>query len=179
MEQALAQLLNGKKFVAEAHYQWGESRLRVQSYLSAEIPPPHLISSARCIVLQGNEVLTITDAKGDLHIVPGGRCEAGETPLQTMVRELFEETGWSVQHPQVIGFIHFQHVTDKPPGYKYPYPDFIQLIYTGVAGHYLPEKMEDDGFVVASEFRPIAQIIGLIADNQKAFLQQALTLRQK
>lgn len=174
MDQALAQLLAGKKVATEAQYNWGESTLQVHGYLSAEMPPLHLISSARCIVLRKYEVLTISDPNGEMYIVPGGRCEAGEAPLETMAREVLEETGWTVKSPQVTGFIHFHHLTDKPLGYRYPYPDFVQLIYAGSAGDYFPQKREPDAFVAGSRFRPIGEIAELIASDQQIFLRHAL-----
>lgn len=36
---------------------------------------------------------------------PGGRIEPGESPEQAVVRELFEETGFTVTHPQRLGTV--------------------------------------------------------------------------
>lgn len=56
-------------------------------FLTTDDPPLHLVSSARCVVLQDNTVLCLTNAEAR-HILPGGRIEAGETPRQTVCREV-------------------------------------------------------------------------------------------
>ena len=177
MDNDLKQLLAGKSFATEAQYQWGASTLQVRGYLGMQVPPQHLISSARCIVLDKDKVLTITGQENELHVVPGGRCETGEAPLQTMVREVLEETGWTVISPRIVGFVHFHHLTKKPLGYRYPYPDFLQLIYAGSAGEYLPKKVVHDPYVMGSGFRPISHVTTAIAADQQAFLKHAVTLQ--
>jgi 8-oxo-dGTP diphosphatase len=51
--------------------------------------------TARCIVLHDDKLLLIERWRDGLHYysVPGGGIEPGETPEQTVVRELAEETG--------------------------------------------------------------------------------------
>ncbi len=50
--------------------------------------------TARAIILHDNKLLLIERWRGNLHYfsIPGGGIESGETPEQTVVREVAEET---------------------------------------------------------------------------------------
>ncbi|MCP4359052.1 MAG: NUDIX hydrolase [Chloroflexi bacterium] len=105
----------------------------------------------------------------------GGRREPGETVLQTLHREVLEETGWTMQDTAVLGFVHYHHLSPKPDGHCYPYPDFIQVIYTAVAHTYHPDALEEDEYVASSRFRPIVETIRLeIGPSQQILLATAV-----
>ena len=74
--------------------------LRITSYFTDELPPLEHISSVRCIVFRDDMVLVVREGE-EAHVVPGGRREPGETLMQTLERELLEETGWTVATPKV------------------------------------------------------------------------------
>ena len=67
------------------------------------------------------------------HVLIGGRPEPGETPRQTVVREVGEETGWQVDPVQMIGFRHFFHLEPRSGKTDRPYPDFLQPIFAARA----------------------------------------------
>lgn len=92
------------------------------------------------------------DKTGAYHLLPGGRCDAGETILQTLEREMREETGWTLAEPRLIGFMHFLHQTPKPPEYAYPYPSFLQLVYAAKAGIELGDTQIEDEWVEEAFF---------------------------
>ena len=128
--------------------------LDIAFYLDEAIPPAALITSVRAIVLKEDEVLVFRDAQGEHFILPGGRLEEGEALIEALHREIREETRWSIAEPKPIGFIHFHHTTPKPPDYAYPYPDFMQQIYTAQALSFDARATVEDDWVAESFFAP-------------------------
>ena len=51
--------------------------------------------SVKGVVLRGHRVLLLKNARDEWEL-PGGRIEVGETPEDCVVREIAEETGWTV-----------------------------------------------------------------------------------
>jgi 8-oxo-dGTP pyrophosphatase MutT (NUDIX family) len=79
------------------------------------------------------------------HVLPGGRRHRGETPEQTLRREIWEEAGLLVETPAQLGFMHLHHLSPQPPGYAYPYPDFLWLVYAVEAATAPdPDRVADD-----------------------------------
>jgi ADP-ribose pyrophosphatase YjhB (NUDIX family) len=74
------------------------------------------------------KVVVLTNVDGR-HYLPGGRLEPGETYLEALGREIEEECGLHIDESELIGFIHFKHLTSRPINYPYPYPDMIHLVY--------------------------------------------------
>lgn len=67
------------------------------------MPLPQPASSA--IVRRGDRLLLvrrINPPSKDMFAFPGGRGEPGETPAETALRELLEETGIEASHPQLF-----------------------------------------------------------------------------
>jgi ADP-ribose pyrophosphatase YjhB (NUDIX family) len=66
--------------------------------------PNSLIPAASAIVVNANnEILLNRRSDNDLWSVPGGAMELGESILQTVVREVKEETGLDVRPGRVTG----------------------------------------------------------------------------
>jgi ADP-ribose pyrophosphatase YjhB (NUDIX family) len=156
----------------------GGVRLRIRGYLTDQAPPLAYVSSVRAVVLRGDDVLVFRDKGGAPHLLPGGRREGDEPIETTLRREVREETGWEIAAPRRLGFIHFHHLTPRPPGYAHPYPDFVQLVYAAEAESHTPDAPIVDEWVVESALRPIAEFgqIG-IARGELLFLEQALRQR--
>lgn len=53
-------------------------------------------------ILPVGEQLLLT-AQGEEFQLPGGGIDPGESPLQALYREVFEETGWKISEPVKIG----------------------------------------------------------------------------
>jgi|APSaa5957512535_1039671.scaffolds.fasta_scaffold43730_2 8-oxo-dGTP pyrophosphatase MutT (NUDIX family) len=154
----------------------GTMPLDVCAYISDRVPPASLVSSVRCILRRGADIMVIEDFKGDHHILPGGRCEPGEESEETLQRELLEETGWTAHSPVLVGFTYFHHLQPAPEGYKYPHPDFFQLIYVSEAGEHRPDAMEEESeWEKAADFRPATNVRSLNLDPiNRAFLEANL-----
>lgn len=184
MQPDLASFLAHLMPVAEEEVVWGRGSIRLRSvcYFGSEIPPLTYITSVRSIVIRGERVLVLRNPD-ETHIMPGGRREAGETLEQTMRREVLEETGWELQPVTVLGFIHFHHLTLKPPEHPYPYPDFLHLIYVSLATSERPEARIPDDYERECAFHTITDMMDAKADgaaanaigaNQRLYLRAAL-----
>ena len=156
---------------SEEHVEWPPCRLRARTYLTSELPPLDSVSSVRAVVRKDDQILVVRDPSS-VHILPGGRREADETLLQTLEREVLEETGWTIQAPRLLGLVHFQHRTPKPDGYRYPFPDFLHVVYLATAGRYDAQQREADGYELEANFRPLATVARLpLSSGERVFLQ--------
>ena len=114
---------------------WAPHRFHLTYYLAEQQPPLPYVASSRAVLVDGDDVLVVRGPGGN-HVMPGGRLEAGESTEDALRRELLEETGWTIARLQLIGFRHFHHLTPEPPGWTYPYPDFLQVVYACAPGEY-------------------------------------------
>lgn len=150
---------------AQASWPWHEGllELEIHSMLMQpdwQLEPPleRLITSVRGIVTRHDDILVITDPVSD-HILPGGRRQPGETLRETLVREVREETGWIIKPaPGPIGLIRFHFLSECPPDYPYPYPDFLQIVFRAEAERLHPDGPEEDGYEVGARFVPRVKI---------------------
>jgi ADP-ribose pyrophosphatase YjhB (NUDIX family) len=179
MVAGLDALLARHAAVDEGEAEWpGGVRLRIRGYLTDETPPLACVSSVRAVVLRGDDVLVFRDRGGQAHVLPGGRRERDEAAEATLRREVREETGWEIGALRSLGFIHFRHLTPKPPGYGHPYPDFVQLVYAAEAERNTPDAPIVDEWVVESGFVPVEEARRLgIERGELLFLEQALRQR--
>jgi 8-oxo-dGTP pyrophosphatase MutT (NUDIX family) len=131
--------------------------LQVAGYLDTAPPPLGYVSSVRGVVLRGAEVVVFADEDGTPRVLPGGRCEPGETLQETLRRELLEETGWTLGTSAPLGFLHFRHLAPRRPGYAYPYPDFLQVVYAAEAVAWRAEALVADPYVTRTRLLPAAE----------------------
>ncbi len=156
----------------------GEIPLRITTYVSDIMAPERYISSARSLVFRNNSVLVISQENGHRYILPGGRLETGEKPLDALHREILEETGWTISDIKHLGFMHLHNLGEKPPDYRYPYPDIIWPVFVSRAVEYKPEMKIFDEWVSDSEFRDIIEVKKLPIDKgELLLLDEALKLQ--
>lgn len=176
MQADLAEFLARHTPVAVETVLWagGAMPLRLVSYLIEELPPLALVTSVRCVLLHEQTVQVVRDPDST-HILPGGRCEPGETLEQTLRREVLEETGCTIGAAALIGLRHFRHLAPEPPRYRYHYPDFLQLVYAARALTFDPAAREVNGYEIEAGFEPLAALPPLAVSEQR-FLAAALKL---
>lgn len=118
------------------------------------------------------KVVVLTNVDGR-HYLPGGRVEPGETYLDALAREIEEECGLQIVACELIGFIHFRHLTSRPLNYPYPYPHMVHLVYLVQAAGEV-QSGDADGYEESAELTSpelASQIEG--TDFAKPFLQRA------
>lgn len=78
---------------------------RVDHYQDADAPPANSIVVAVTAFILDNagQLLMIRRTDNDLYAIPGGAQEIGETISQTVVREVVEETGITVEVTGLVG----------------------------------------------------------------------------
>jgi ADP-ribose pyrophosphatase YjhB (NUDIX family) len=132
----LAALLARHRPAATGETSWmgGAMPLRVSAYTTPTALPYELVSSVRCLVQVGDLIVLCENADGS-HPWPGGRRHPGESHVDTAVREVHEETGWSLNRSslQPLGWLHLEHLAPRRPNDSYPYPDLLQLILRATA----------------------------------------------
>ena len=179
MQKELSYFLASGTHLCDESVTWGNGTIPLQMkyYLANEEPPLKYVSSVRAIVFRDQAVLVVTDHDGQRYILPGGRLEEGEMPLETLKREVLEETGWNLINAKLLGFMHFHHLGSKPDYYEYPYPDFIWPIYCAEAESFVAGAIQPDDYVFESHFRPIEEVRNMpIREGELLLLEAASQL---
>ena len=83
----------------------------------AECPRSFVRNSARSIIIRNGQVAMVHSLKYDYYKFPGGGIEAGENPLEAMIRETREEAGLTVIPDSVkeYGLVHRIQKSDSDP----------------------------------------------------------------
>ncbi|MCB9156661.1 MAG: NUDIX domain-containing protein [Caldilineaceae bacterium] len=114
----------------QTNIEWLPMPNQYQLVLDDQMPPAQLITAALGLIFDGNRFL-MTQLTSRGWDIPGGHIEPGETPEQTVCREIWEETRVHVRNLSLLGYDKFVIQAPKPPGYKYPHPISYQLFYWG------------------------------------------------
>ena len=171
-------LIVGRTPSYEGEARWGSQiHLSVRVFPCAEPPPTDLVTSVRGVVFKGAKVVVVDDGI-DSHVMPGGRIEPGETIGQTLARELREECGWSIPAPRLFAMICFRHLSARPDNYRYPYPDFLHLLFVGEAGDYRRSGLKRAGEIeTGSRLVPISRALATLSVEQQTILRLAMGAR--
>jgi 8-oxo-dGTP pyrophosphatase MutT (NUDIX family) len=87
--------------------------------------------------------------------VPGGMCDAAESPAEAAARELREETGWAAGRIEELGWVHPNPALQGNRCYSYLARD---LVHVGD-----PEPDPDEEFELVRV--PLARVPDLMADG--------------
>lgn len=94
--------------------------------------------AVRCYLIKDSEVVVIKYKKGNkkegYYDIPGGKIEEGETPEQTAIREMKEETGIEIKNLKNKGTMTVEY-----PDRKFIFETFITKEYVGE-----PQEFEEN-----------------------------------
>ena len=107
---------------------WPETNSRVE-FIPGTMPPDLPATAVKIYVFQGDKLL-LSNIRSRGWDLPGGHIESGETPEQTVSRELKEETGATVARIELIGYLHITNEQENERNRKYPRESCI-LVYKG------------------------------------------------
>jgi 8-oxo-dGTP pyrophosphatase MutT (NUDIX family) len=158
---------------------WGRDghELVRQAYATTLAPPDDLVSSVRALVFRKGAVAVLRDPDGSSHVIPGGRREACASQMETLAREVGEETGWAFTNARPFGVLHFRHRTARPAEYPYPYPDFFQPLFVVEAVAHDRRRIRRDGWETHSRMTPIARALEVVCEDNKPILRLAVAAR--
>lgn len=175
MERTVAAFLRDHRPSTREPIAWSNGlSFEFTSILTKDLPPLPLITSVRAI-LECNAEILVFDDEAVSHVIPGGRRQSGESLLETLEREIREETGCRVTGaPRRLGVLQLHMLSPRPQGSVYPYPDSFWLIYAASA---LPttELSSQDARVQRPRFVPTDAALALtLPEAERAFLKAAL-----
>jgi ADP-ribose pyrophosphatase YjhB (NUDIX family) len=158
--------------IAEAEHEWlgGRYRVRLRGYTDDVDLPADFIGSVRVFVRVDDRIVVCRNAEGDANPWPGGRIESGESDVETACREVHEETGWILDPTSLrkLGWLHFEHLLERPVDHEYPHADFFMVVYAGTArerdGGYDCDWTDTEGVEVSSELLTIDEAIAAMSD---------------
>ena len=86
-------------------------------------------NSARSVIISDKKVAMIHSEKYDYYKFPGGGIEAGEDPIEAMIRETREEAGLVIIPESVreYGIVHRVQKSDKDPDVRFIQDNFYYL----------------------------------------------------
>ena len=94
--------------------------------------------AVRCYLIKDNEVVVTKYKTGNkkegYYDIPGGKIEEGETPKQTAIREMKEETGIEIQNLKYKGIMTIEY-----PDRMFIFDTFISKEYEGE-----PQEFEEN-----------------------------------
>jgi 8-oxo-dGTP pyrophosphatase MutT (NUDIX family) len=102
----------------------GEGRL----YITDEMPPHEICGTTFGFVFKVENML-LTSLRNRDWDIPGGLIDPGETPEETAVREVWEETYARVEIVELIGTQEIELFGPEPEGYRWSYPINVQVYY--------------------------------------------------
>lgn len=143
-----------EKPVATDTDSWFNGRMvfTVDTYLGSVSAPTELVTSVRCVLRCGTQIMLVEDAEGRQHVLPGGQIEPGESRREALEREILEETGYTLASVEQLGACIFTHTTPRPAGYRFPYPTFVHRVYRGEADERNSTASERGEHIVACRF---------------------------
>lgn len=101
-------------------YRQGKSLVALERpRMEIQMPPsPSLMIATACLLDRNGRVLLVRKRDTRYYMLPGGKAEPGETPVQTLVRELREELGIEIQQQALDPLGRFEAQAANEPGHR-------------------------------------------------------------
>ncbi len=96
--------------------------------LSGELPPTRLISTVFVLAFMGDQLLQTKLVKRGWDLI-GGHIEPGESPVEALEREAYEEARVRLGPLHLLGYQRLHLSGPRPLEYRYSYPDSYQVFY--------------------------------------------------
>ncbi len=108
--------------------------------------------SARSVIIRRGRIAMVHSLKYDYYKFPGGGIEAGETPVEAMIRETLEESGLTVIPESVreYGYVHRIQKSFSAENDCFVQDNYYYLCRTeeGVGAQHLDGYESDEGFTL-------------------------------
>lgn len=112
--------------------------------LSGNLPPVDDIQSVNMVAFDGDVVHIPVMADGSV-LLPGGTREIGETPAETLEREMDEELGAVVKSAHLLGYWPCFSSDAEPWRPHLSHPRFLRVVFYGEVELVRPPANPDDG----------------------------------
>jgi 8-oxo-dGTP pyrophosphatase MutT (NUDIX family) len=156
---------------------WSPGLVRVHFELFAgDQLPEALIANVNLVPRceQGWLILQLEDGSWE---IPGGTLEPGESYIDAIRRELWEEAGAQVQTLYLIGGWHYRAAGERPYRQHLPFPEFYRVVAVGqVLRVGMPTNPIDGEKVVAVECLPLLEVTERFKDQGRDDLAELYEL---
>ena len=141
-------------------------------YITDEMPDCNVCGSAFGFAFDGDRIL-LTRLQSRGWDIPGGRIEAGETPEQAAIREVWEEACARVKIVDLLGIQELEILGPRPENHRWSYPLSVQVYFLCEVEELLPFVTNTEtgqrGFFAPEEARSVPTMF-----NHAAIYEEAL-----
>ena len=118
---------------------------------------PILKIAAACLFDESGRMLVVRKRGSHIFMLPGGKTESNETPLQTLCRELEEEIGLSIEESRLQPLGHFQARAANEPDHWVEAEVFVGYLTDEVAPRFLLAPLLRERIIPALLLRSSAE----------------------
>ncbi|WP_286912473.1 MULTISPECIES: NUDIX hydrolase [unclassified Pseudomonas] len=134
---------------------------------------PNIIRIAAALLIDPQGRTLLVRKRGtQAFMQPGGKIDAGETPVQALVRELHEELGLRIEPAQAIPLGQFSAPAANEPGFEVQ----AQLFRVDCAEQVVPAAEIEEVVWLAADQLPALQLAPLTRDLILPLYRQALSV---
>lgn len=101
-----------------ARYRQNKTLIALLNDRGTSMQGPTLTISIACLFDDSGRILIVRKRGTRFFMLPGGKAEVGETALQTLIRELHEELGLTMEGRDFKPLGHFQAPAANEPGHQ-------------------------------------------------------------